>query len=87
MALVANVYAVLNLSVDRGHDITDLETDPANLDEVFLLQAVAWHFHVRAAIVTHHSPDLLLWLLFEYLVNVLVDVGLVEDPVGAVLLQ
>lgn len=84
---MANFYAVLNLAVDRGHDVTYLETDTANLDEVFLLQTVAGHFHFRAAIVSDHSPDLFFWLLFEHLVNVLVDVGLVEDPVSAVLLQ
>ena len=87
MGFVADVDPILDFPVDRRHDISDLETDTTDFNKVFFLEAVARHFHLRAAVVSDHPPNLLLGLLLKNLIYVLVDVVFMENPVRSILVH
>ena len=87
MILMTQVNTILNVSVDRRHDVPDLEADASHLYQVFLLQSITGHFHVRTAVVSHDSPDFLLRLLLEHLINRLIDIALMEDPISSTLVH
>ena len=87
MSFVADVDPVLDLPVDRRHDISDLETDTTDFDKVLFLEAIAGHFHFRAAVVSYHPPDLLFRLFLKNLIDVLVYIILVENPVCSILVH
>lgn len=68
--------------VNRGHDISDFEADAAHFDQVIFVKAEAGRFcHLLAEVFFDYAPDLLFGFLFEYLVDLAVDVGFVVDPV------
>ena len=81
------VDSVFDLTIDRTHDVSDLEADSAHLDQIFLLKAVAGHFHLGAAVIAHNSPYFFFRFLLQHLVNVLVNELLMEYPVGTILVN
>lgn len=85
--LMANVDSVFDLTVDRGHDISDLEADATDLDQIFLLKSVAGNVHFRAMSVSHNSPDLFFWLFLEHRINLIVNIILIKDPICAILVK
>ena len=69
MIIMSHIDAILDLPVDRRHNISDLKADTAHLDKILLVKATTRHFHLRAAVVTNNSPNLLFWLFLKHLVN------------------
>ena len=87
MVIMAHIHSILYLTIHGRHDVSDLEAYSTNFNKVFLLQAVAGHFHIQAAVVPDDSPYFLFRLLLKHLLNRLVHIVLVEDPVGTVLVH
>ena len=58
MTLVLHIDAILDLSIHRRHDISDLKANSAHFDQILLVKADAWHLHLRAAVVANYSPNL-----------------------------
>ena len=84
---MANINSVFDLTVDRRHDISDLEADATDLNQIFLLKSVARNVHFRAMSVSYNSPDLLFRLFLKHCINLIVNIVLIEDPICAILVK
>ena len=87
MMLIEKVVLHFDVSIHWRHDVSNFKSDSAYLYQILFHKTVARNFKLRTPGLTNDPPYFFFRLLFEYLVDIIVYIVLVIDPVATILLE
>lgn len=81
------IILVLDVLIDRRHNIPNLKPDSSNFNQVSFLYPVTRNIHLGTFLFSHNPPDLLLRLLLQNTVQILVNMVLMVNPILAIIIK